>query len=426
MRVRGTREREPRAARRDRPVPRATVARSPHPAGTPRAVPARSDRRPAARFRRARRAGPAGRRRTAVWSTPPILRSPSTSATARSRPKAGHRDSAPSRSTARPYRVLTAPAPGGAVQIAREHRRDERRADDARRAPRADRAGGDPRRRAPRVDHREPHRPTGRATHVGNRGGGADAGPHEQHRRRPPRRARTARVELQHHAHRAADITRAAEAARDRRESRAAHTAHRLANQHRRAAPDRRPRTHPARRAPRRRADRAGGAHRPRDGARRPRDRRARRRAARTGRARRGRRASASGAPGAERAARSRSPSRTPRSSSYASSAVERALANLVDNACKFSAPPATVELRVQGSTIEVLDRGPGIADDDRAHVFDRFYRAPAARTMAGSGLGLSIVKQIATLEGGSVELLPRAGGGTVARLVLPAVTSRS
>ena len=77
-------------------------------------------------------------------------------------------------------------------------------------------------------------------------------------------------------------------------------------------------------------------------------------------------------------------------------------------------------------ATIEVLDRGPGIADDDRAHVFDRFYRAPAARTMPGSGLGLSIVKQIATLQGGSVELLPRAGGGTVARLVLPAVTSRS
>jgi two-component system sensor histidine kinase MprB len=105
-------------------------------------------------------------------------------------------------------------------------------------------------------------------------------------------------------------------------------------------------------------------------------------------------------------------------------SAVERALANLLENACKFSTPPAPIDVRVAGSEIEVLDRGPGISDDDRAHVFDRFYRAPAARTMPGSGLGLAIVEQIVELQGGSIELVARAGGGTVARLTLPAVSS--
>ena len=58
---------------------------------------------------------------------------------------------------------------------------------------------------------------------------------------------------------------------------------------------------------------------------------------------------------------------------------------------------------------------------EDREHVFDRFYRAPEARTMPGSGLGLSIVKQIADLHAGSIELLPRDGGGSIARLTLPA-----
>ena len=74
----------------------------------------------------------------------------------------------------------------------------------------------------------------------------------------------------------------------------------------------------------------------------------------------------------------------------------------------------------MHGTTIEVADRGPGIDAEDRDRVFDRFYRATSARTLPGSGLGLSIVSQIATLHGGSVTLEPRDGGGTVARLTLP------
>jgi two-component system sensor histidine kinase MprB len=102
-------------------------------------------------------------------------------------------------------------------------------------------------------------------------------------------------------------------------------------------------------------------------------------------------------------------------------SACDRAISNLVDNACKFSAADTAVDVAVMGTTIEVGDRGPGIAPEDRDHVFDRFYRATSSRSMPGSGLGLSIVHQIAELHGGSVELVERAGGGTTARFTLPA-----
>ena len=102
-------------------------------------------------------------------------------------------------------------------------------------------------------------------------------------------------------------------------------------------------------------------------------------------------------------------------------SAIDRAVHNLVDNACKFSSPDSPVDVVVHGSVVEVRDRGVGIAPDERDLVFDRFYRATAARSKPGSGLGLSIVRQIAELHGGTIELLPRDGGGTIARLTLPA-----
>jgi len=99
---------------------------------------------------------------------------------------------------------------------------------------------------------------------------------------------------------------------------------------------------------------------------------------------------------------------------------LDRAVANLVDNALKFSPAGAGVDVTVRGTTVEVADRGPGIDVEDRERVFDRFYRATSVRTLPGSGLGLSIVSQIAALHGGTVTLEPRDGGGTVARLALP------
>ena len=104
-------------------------------------------------------------------------------------------------------------------------------------------------------------------------------------------------------------------------------------------------------------------------------------------------------------------------------SAIDRAVQNLLSNACKFSPADTPIEVDVRGGTIEIRDRGVGIAADERALVFDRFYRADAARSQPGSGLGLAIVRQIAQLHGGTVELLEREGGGTIARLSLPEAT---
>ncbi|WP_370938269.1 ATP-binding protein [Amycolatopsis sp. cg13] len=92
------------------------------------------------------------------------------------------------------------------------------------------------------------------------------------------------------------------------------------------------------------------------------------------------------------------------------SKALERAMTNLLENAVKFSSGP--VELRVRDGRVEVLDRGPGIEDAGR--VFDRFYRAAGARSLPGSGLGLSIVREVALSHGGEVFAGPREGGGAV------------
>jgi two-component system sensor histidine kinase MprB len=101
-------------------------------------------------------------------------------------------------------------------------------------------------------------------------------------------------------------------------------------------------------------------------------------------------------------------------------SMLDRAVANLVGNAVKFSPGDTPVEVVVRGGIIEVLDRGSGVANADVPRVFDRFYRAENARTLPGSGLGLAIVKQIVELHGGSVTLAARAGGGAVAVMTLP------
>lgn len=101
-------------------------------------------------------------------------------------------------------------------------------------------------------------------------------------------------------------------------------------------------------------------------------------------------------------------------------SAFERAVSNLVDNACKFSPADTAVDVVVERNRIDVRDRGPGLAAEDRDRVFDRFYRATDARTKPGSGLGLSIVKQIVEMHGGTVALISLDDGGTIARIEVP------
>ncbi|MEU8616250.1 HAMP domain-containing sensor histidine kinase [Streptomyces sp. NPDC048623] len=101
---------------------------------------------------------------------------------------------------------------------------------------------------------------------------------------------------------------------------------------------------------------------------------------------------------------------------------LERALVNVLDNAVKFSPPRGTIEVRLMRGELTVRDHGPGIPADELPHVFDRFWRSPSARSLPGSGLGLSIVARTVGQAGGSVELAPAAdgGGGTVATVRLP------
>ncbi len=120
---------------------------------------------------------------------------------------------------------------------------------------------------------------------------------------------------------------------------------------------------------------------------------------------------------------------------------LDRAIANLLDNACKWN-PPACdregrgrgendgqsegeaaggpVEVRVRDGAIEVRDHGPGISPEDLPRVFDRFYRAPRARGRPGSGLGLAIVRQMAEAHGGAVHAANDPGGGARLTLELP------
>jgi two-component system sensor histidine kinase MprB len=95
---------------------------------------------------------------------------------------------------------------------------------------------------------------------------------------------------------------------------------------------------------------------------------------------------------------------------------LERAVTNLLDNAAKWSPRDGTVRVALHEGVLTVDDEGPGIAESDRPHVFDRFYRSPESRAMPGSGLGLSIVRQTAERHGGSVAAEGAPSGG--ARLV--------
>ena len=98
---------------------------------------------------------------------------------------------------------------------------------------------------------------------------------------------------------------------------------------------------------------------------------------------------------------------------------IARAVSNLLDNAGKWSPPGSKVEVTVRDGQVVVRDHGPGIEEDDLPYVFDRFYRAPAARKLPGSGLGLAIVKQVAEAHGGGVGAERAEGGGTRMRLRL-------
>lgn len=108
---------------------------------------------------------------------------------------------------------------------------------------------------------------------------------------------------------------------------------------------------------------------------------------------------------------------------------VRQVLANLIDNAIKYTTAPGRVEVSLAGQNglaiVEVRDTGIGIPPDDLPHVFERFYRTDRARTKLGSsgtGLGLAICLSIITAHGGDLRLTSELGTGSVARVELPRV----
>jgi two-component system osmolarity sensor histidine kinase EnvZ len=105
--------------------------------------------------------------------------------------------------------------------------------------------------------------------------------------------------------------------------------------------------------------------------------------------------------------------------------ALRRMIANLVDNALRYAGEDKPIEIRARRqddwATIEVQDRGPGIPPDQVERLKRPFTRFETARSGArGAGLGLAIVDRIARTHGGRFDLLPRSGGGLVARIALP------
>jgi two-component system, OmpR family, sensor histidine kinase MprB len=104
---------------------------------------------------------------------------------------------------------------------------------------------------------------------------------------------------------------------------------------------------------------------------------------------------------------------------------LDRAIANLLDNACQWSpsSPDADpIEVCVRNGSLSVRDHGPGIANEDLPRVFDRFYRAASARARPGSGLGLAIVRHLAESHGGAVHAANDPRGGARLTIELPAL----
>jgi len=100
--------------------------------------------------------------------------------------------------------------------------------------------------------------------------------------------------------------------------------------------------------------------------------------------------------------------------------ALERAVTNLLDNAAKWSPPGGRVMVRLSDGVLSVADQGPGISEQDLPHIFDRFYRSTESRGMPGSGLGLSIVRQVAERHGGTTRAATGPEGGALFTIRLP------
>ncbi len=108
---------------------------------------------------------------------------------------------------------------------------------------------------------------------------------------------------------------------------------------------------------------------------------------------------------------------------------LRRAFLNLLDNAIKYSPPQSAITISLyrtpqNDACLDFSDSGPGIPDDEKEQVFNRFYRLDSGRSRqkGGTGLGLAIAKAAVEAHGGTITLLDAPGGGTIFRITFPAI----
>ena len=106
-------------------------------------------------------------------------------------------------------------------------------------------------------------------------------------------------------------------------------------------------------------------------------------------------------------------------------SRLRRAFGNLLENAIKWGPPNHAIEVTLSEGRLTVRDHGAGFAPADLPHVFDRFYRAASARTVPGSGLGLSIARKVAEEHGGTAQASNASDGGATVSITFPLVDCR-
>ena len=103
---------------------------------------------------------------------------------------------------------------------------------------------------------------------------------------------------------------------------------------------------------------------------------------------------------------------------------LQRLIANLLDNALKYTQAEGKVKVSLDGNTenviISISDTGIGMSEDDLEHIFKRFYRCDTSRSQAGIGLGLSLAQAIAQAHGGNITVSSKPGKGSEFKLILP------
>jgi signal transduction histidine kinase len=104
---------------------------------------------------------------------------------------------------------------------------------------------------------------------------------------------------------------------------------------------------------------------------------------------------------------------------------IQRMIANLLDNAIKYTAPSGSIDVDIRNSDhqsvlISVKDYGIGISKQDLDHVFKRFYRCDPSRSQAGTGLGLSFARAVARAHNGDITVTSAPDQGSTFTVILP------